>query len=439
MKQQQKLLLIYPGILHSAGWGEAKEENTHLLYVYSFLKQYFDVTVLDLEMEFGRPGDDSQRETFKRSSLSRILSFEAPYVGISCWSSLNYLASRYFAERIKEARPKTTILVGGYHPSFVEEDFRYPGSPFDVVVRGNVENTLEALGAGCGPAESRVLVRPDFRSYPYAGTREQVGIYLSTGCPFRCTYCMEYRRKWQSVSVPEAVEVVAEVEETLQPRGVMILDACFGLDKHWRRGFLSELVKKPHRCGFWLQTRIDLIDGEDLELLSKLNVKIDLGVDSFSRTMLTIMKKTTDADAYLEKFIDLSTQCSRWGIEHDAYLMFNHPGESEETLEEYETFLRTRVFPALRSGTLWVRGGTFSLFPGSFVFRHLDAFEKQYGTSVECATWWREERDQMMLSRSILPSRDGKGNPFRVTPERVRKPIAEFNRSSRRFRPPPAF
>jgi hypothetical protein len=438
MQRKEKLLLLYPGVLHSAGWGDAREQNTHLLYVYSCLKEHFDVSVLDLEAEIGRPADESQREAFKRASMQRILSFDADIVGISCWSSLNYLASRYFAERIREARPGARIVVGGYHPTFVEEDFRYPGSPFDVIVRGGAENAAAALGLGPPAKEGPNPLQPDFRSYPYAVTGQNVGLFLSTGCPFGCTYCMEYRRRWHSVSVPEALEIVREVEEALRPRGVMILDACFGLDGQWRREFLSELAGRPHRCGFWIQTRTDLIDDEDLPLLARLNVKIDLGVDSLSRTMLAIMRKTKNADAYLERFLDLSDKCSRHGIEHEAYLMFNHPGESEQTLEEHEAFVRDRLVPALRGGMLSIRSGTFSLFPGSFVHTHLDAFKERYGTSVECEAWWREERDQMALSRSIVPSRDSRGNPFRVTPERIRKPLADFNRASRRVRPPPA-
>ncbi len=437
MNQKERFLLLYPGILHSAGWGGAQEQNTHLVYVYSFLRQHFQVEALDLEAEFGRPGNETERQAFKRSSMKRILAFDGEYVGISCWSSMNYLASKYFAERIKEARPKTKIVVGGYHPSFVERDFRYPGSPFDAVVQGGVENTLSALGLSPCREGTPALVRPDFRSYPYTGPWRDVGLYLSTGCPFACAYCMEHRRKWEAVAVPEALDVLRDVEAALRPAGILILDACFGLDRPWRRAFLTELARRPRDCGFWIQTRIDLIDDEDLPLLAKLKVKLDLGVDSLSRTMLTIMKKTSGADAYLERFLDLSARCSRLGIEHDAYLMFNHPGESGETLAEHETFLRNHLSQKLRGGTLRLRGGTFSLFPGSYVFRHLETLGERYGTSVECEEWWREERDQMALSRRVVPSRDEAGRPFRVEPERVRGPIVAFNRSSRRL-PSPA-
>jgi Radical SAM superfamily len=243
---------------------------------------------------------------------------------------------------------------------------------------------------------------------------------------------MEYRRKRESCIVLEAVETVLEIQETLQPRGIMILDACFGLDRDWRRAVLSELAERQLRCGFWIQTRIDLIDEEDLALLAKLNVKIDLGVDSFSRTMLEIMRKTADADAYLEKFLDLSRNCSRWGIEHDAYLIFNHPGESEETIEEHETFLRRQVFPELRGGMLWLRSGAFSRAVSYSTISMRSGRGTDHPLRVRPGGW--RKRDQLTLSRSVIPSRDEGGTPFCVEPKRIGNLIGDFSRFSRRLR-----
>ena len=55
MYQKQKLLLLYPGSFYSPAWGDINEANTHMVYVYSFLKRYFEVTAIDLEMEFSKP------------------------------------------------------------------------------------------------------------------------------------------------------------------------------------------------------------------------------------------------------------------------------------------------------------------------------------------------------------------------------------------------
>jgi len=431
------MLLLYPGVLHSPGWGDPRDANTHLVYVYSFLKQYFDVTVIDLEREFGRPRDDRERSRFLELSLDRIFSCDAGVVAISCWSSLNYLASKNLAEKIKDRNPDIKIIVGGYHPTLVEKDFEYENAPFDHVVRGDVSNILEVMGLSGRRTDDLTKAKPDFLSYPYSRFQGDVGIFLSTGCAFRCTYCMEYRRKWTACEVSEAIDLISDLEAGLNPRSIMILDACFGLNKKWRKAFLLACTAREHTCGFWVQTRVDLIDEEDVELLSKLRIRMDFGVDSLSRTMLRIMNKTPDPDTYLEKFVALSRRCSELGIEHDAYLIFNHPGESEKTVEEHEAFFRTRVMSELGNGYLRVSSGTFSLFPGSYVYDHLDRFREEYGTSVEHPAWWREPGDQRALSRRLTPSRDRKGQPFSVSPERVSGLIQAFNRGSRRLRRDP--
>lgn len=432
-----RLVLLYPGVLFAPSWGSPAEENTHLVYCYSFLSRFFDVTVLDLEAEYGRPGTQEEREGFLDSGLERILASEPDLVAVSCWSSLNYLASVRLAEGIRRERPTAKILVGGYHPTFREADFRYPGSPFDFVAAGEIERAAPFLGieVPAGAAPRPWAVKPDFSSYPYARRGGAVGVFLSAGCPYRCAYCMEYRRRWTAVPVPEALETLAEIEQGLAPRAIMILDACFGRDPAWRKSFLKGLAGRGHRCGFWIQTRLDLLDEDDLERLARLSVRIDLGVESFSPTMLRIMKKTPDPERYLERFVRVSKKCSSLGIEHDAYLIFNHPGESDRTVREHERFMERKVLPELAGGTLRIRSGTFSLFPGSAVYRDLPVLAKRFGTTAEHPEWWKEEGDHLALSRSVAPSRDKKGRPFVLSPRRIAHSLAELNRSFRGPRP----
>lgn len=432
--RRERMLLVYPGVLHAPGWGSPGDTNTHMVYVYSFLREYFDLAVVDLELEFGRPRDGPERRRFLELSLNRILSHDVDHVAISCWSSLNYLACRALAEGIKERNSRIRIIVGGYHPTLVAEDFAYENAPFDAVIRGDVCNVLEALGLQAREPDPPGSCVPDFLSYPYSRRGGDVGIFLSTGCAFRCTYCMEHRKTWSACDVPEAVGLISHLEERLNPRLIMILDACFGLNRRWRKDFLLAWTEREHSCGFWLQTRVDLIDEEDVRMLSKLKIRIALGMDSLSKTMLGIMNKTRDPEGYLDKFLGLSRRCSELGIEHDAYLIFNHPGESEKTVEEHEAFFRTRVMPELGSGFLRVSSGTFYLFPGSFVYDHLEHFRQEYGTSVEHPVWWKEEGDQQGLSRRLVPSRHRDGKPFFVFPERVNGLIREFNGGSRRPR-----
>jgi len=112
MKTKQKILMVYPGDFYSKNWGRFITLKPHMVYIYTYLKEFFDVIVIDLENEFLRPEDEKGLEEFKKKSLKRILSIDTDYIAISCWSSLNYLSSVYFAEKIKQQKAKMNIIVG---------------------------------------------------------------------------------------------------------------------------------------------------------------------------------------------------------------------------------------------------------------------------------------------------------------------------------------
>jgi radical SAM superfamily enzyme YgiQ (UPF0313 family) len=166
-----------------------------MVYIYSFLRNFFDVTVIDLENEFSRPKTPMERRVFKKNALKKILSIDTDYVAISCWSSLNYLSAKYFAEKIKEKKPDTRIMVGGYHPTFVPEDFEYSQSPFDYVIKGEIHNILKLFPEKKWERKETHRITPQFVSYPYFHNQKTVGIFLGTGCPFKCSFCMEYKKR----------------------------------------------------------------------------------------------------------------------------------------------------------------------------------------------------------------------------------------------------
>ena len=63
-------------------------------------------------------------------------------IGINCYTSYQYLQSDLIAYILKEEFPKINIIVGGYHPTAVPDDFSYRNSPYDYVIRGEAELIL---------------------------------------------------------------------------------------------------------------------------------------------------------------------------------------------------------------------------------------------------------------------------------------------------------
>lgn len=431
MKTKEKILLLYPGEFYSQNWGRFIRLKPHMVYIYSYLKQYFDVSVIDLENEFSRIKTKDELSAFKEKALKRIGGIEADIVAISCWSSLNYLSTIYFAEKIKENRPDTQIIVGGYHPTFRPQDFEYPNSPFDHVVTGEIQNIFKAIHPEWFKNIHTYGITPDFRSYPYFDNQKTIGIFLGSGCPFNCRYCMEYKKQWSSLPVEGAVALIHKLTEEISPSYITIFDACFGLNKKWRKAFLSALARAEPDCYFWLETRVDVIDEEDLELMSGLNIKIDFGIESFSKTMLKIMNKTNDPDAFLKKFLNISAICNRLKILHDVYLIFDHPGETKETYAEFRHFFRDFVRPQLAGGYLRMKYQRFSFYPGNYIFNHVEDFERQYGFKANYPQWWRQEGNHYLSSRDITPSIDENGKPFHVPLKETSKMVKAFNQQSR--------
>jgi len=431
MKRKEKILLLYPGEFYSQGWGRFIHLKPHMVYIYTYLKEFFDVIVVDLENEFSRPETPAALSAFKTNALERVLDLEVDLVAISCWSSLNYLSSVYFAEKIKQHRPETTIIVGGYHPTFVPQDFTYPGSPFDHVVAGEIQNIFKVLHTELFKDIDTYQIVPDFRAYPYFDNQKTLGIFLGAGCPFNCRYCMEYKRKWSSLPVADAVALIKRLARELNPRYFTIFDACFGLSSKWRKAFLYELARADLDCYFWLETRVDVIDEEDLELMSGLNVKMDFGIDSFSTSMLKIMHKTVDPSAFLEKFIKISSICNQLEILHDVYLIFDHPGETRETYTEFKQFFQNVVTPQLGGGHLRVKYQRFSFYPGNYIFNHQEAFAKKYGFKANDPAWWKQKGDHYLRSRDVVPSLDEEGRPFHVPLKETSKMVKAFNQNAR--------
>ena len=79
--------MLYPGEFYSKGWGRFIHLKPHMVYIYTYLKQFFDVIVVELENEFSRPETPEELTTFKAKALERVLGLEVDLVAISCWSS----------------------------------------------------------------------------------------------------------------------------------------------------------------------------------------------------------------------------------------------------------------------------------------------------------------------------------------------------------------
>lgn len=131
-----RVLLIWPGGLAGGG---ANFGVPQMLGLARALESQTDaiVDVMDLDME----------RAFGPVDIQRLVGSRYDLVGISCYSSFDYLKVIAIAELVRRANPRAWIVAGGYHPSARPSDFTFDGSPVDFAVIGDGERPLVRLAS----------------------------------------------------------------------------------------------------------------------------------------------------------------------------------------------------------------------------------------------------------------------------------------------------
>lgn len=424
MSNKPKILLAYPSCFRYSEKVDSLDIKTSLLWLASYVKQFYPVEYVDYELEIGRPATDTQIRRFERIVRNDLSSRDFDILGISCWTSLSYQSTLAVARICRELYPDKLIVVGGYHPSALPNEFLTESDLFDYVVCGEGEHALvdiaDRFASNGRPEKTEIiqgpplkleefvpynwdLVEPIVKKHATNGV-DCLYIFLARGCPFRCSFCMEPLKEanWRALSPVEAVDQIMSAARRFQIRSVGIADACFGVRASWRHEFLSRMVEE--QPPFWMifETRPEYITEEDIRLLTLLKAEVQFGVESGSHRMLRLMHKSRSPAKFLDAFVRASRELSSRGIIHRANLLFNHPGETQESLEETFAFIDGCLEPE-HSTLMWVPH-TYMHFPGCEVYTERERFEKSYGTRFDCGDWWRGDTDQYEASMSLAPS-----------------------------------
>jgi anaerobic magnesium-protoporphyrin IX monomethyl ester cyclase len=411
--------LISPGLIR---WTDVDFGLPHLVAVGGYLQQHLDVRVeiLDLSYEGGDHRD-----------LLKTLEAIGPHlvIGLSCYSSFDYLRVLSLARFLKKALPDVPIVAGGYHASALPSDLVFEGSPFDAVIVGEGERPMrtivEALLGGeampgpiLGPENIEELdslppYRWDLldRYWPRASQLgKKLQIYLSRGCPYHCAFCMERAKteyKWRAFSADRALDELERLsKKTKLGRWVVnVADPLFGFKRRWRREVLEGVIRKkilPEQ--FWTLTRSDDLDDEDVSLLARARFSIGIGAESGSPRMLRIMEKTRDPEAYLAALERLARLSRKHGLSFATNVIVGHPGETVESMHETHAFVR-RLFLSAPETFGWLSIDPFRLYPGALIHERMEGYSKEHGTRFHHPDWWKRWYDAPFLAEHVDPSR----------------------------------
>lgn len=416
VKDGPRVLLLWPGGLFSGG---ANFGVPQLLSIASVLRRHADadVTVVDLDME----------RAFGPVDLAEIVRPGYDLVGISCYSSYDYLKVMAIAAELKRRLPKAWFVTGGYHASARPNDFNIEGSPIDFVVVGDGEGGMlrlvTMLAQGKRPLMRTVgpesLSDPNVTDYDWTllsryqpvarRVASQAEIYLSRGCPFDCAFCMERAKRdvsWRALEPQRAVEEIHRLDRFLDLSRwtLFVADALFGMKAKWRKTFLEELARRPCRARkVWLLIRVDLIDREDMELMQRANVSPGFGLESGDPAHLKRIRKAGRLDAYLDHMLEVAEWARELDVPFGANVIVGHPGETEQSMRTSAAYLKRLFLDNPKGTTGFLSVDPFRLYPGSPIDEDLDTWKQETGMHAHRYPWWHDG-DQDFLAEWIDPS-----------------------------------
>jgi radical SAM superfamily enzyme YgiQ (UPF0313 family) len=341
---------------------------------------------------------DFEVEEFDEARFLAVIREKKPvFIGISCMTA-SILSGHKLAAVIKGAVKDIPVVVGGVHSTAIPQKTLTEFSSFDIVVRGEGEETIlelyKALANRTPLAQVKGLVyregtgfvdtgiRPlienlDRLPYPardlvsidhYKNTHVSRGfsrfekniaeIITARGCPYSCIFCASKVTFSQRVRYRSVENIIGEMEECIRKYKVnhfSMLDDTFTFKKEVLYPVCDYLHAK--RVTWDCCTRADRIT-EDMikKMVDSGAEKISFGMESGSERILRLIGKGVT----IKQVEDAFGFCRKAGLRYveATFMIGNHPSETMEDIQKTLDLIK-RLSPDLVALSLT------SPFPGT--------------------------------------------------------------------------
>ncbi|NSW75408.1 MAG: cobalamin B12-binding domain-containing protein [Candidatus Atribacteria bacterium] len=353
-----KVLLLYPppqGIYHHIG---LKLPPLGLAYLASFARKRHEIHILDLQVE-------------KAKDLEKYLdNYEV--VGISALTNTIHSALRI--ARMAKAK-KRLVIMGGYHPTFQDEEVLRSGF-VDIVIRGEGEETfLELLEhlesgkslthvSGISFLEKEQLIRTsprepfqqlDHLPFPawdllplskYWMTQIEgeplMSVVTSRGCPFGCTFCVSSRfsgKYWRARSPENVFQELERLYFDLGYRAVAFVDDNFTLSPERVERLCEKIEQNRLKMKWWCFSRADTIARNEstIKKMVKAGLRmVYLGLESVEKSILDEYRKNLTLEA-TQKAIDI---LHKYGVRIWGSFILGSLKDTKDTIKKTVEFAR---------------------------------------------------------------------------------------------------
>jgi radical SAM superfamily enzyme YgiQ (UPF0313 family) len=272
------------------------------------------------------------------------------------------------AHLVKKVFPLTTVVMGGYHPTFNHQEI-LDKDYVDVVVMGEGEYTLlelvQTLEEGGDLSQVRGIAlenqvnppRPlitDMDALPFPARHllpmdhykmlnmktGMATMITSRGCPMQCSFCASAALHGPKLRRRSPENVVDEMEHLVRDHDVGIIafmDDTFTLNHRIVEEICDEIQKRDLEVFWGCTARVDTLSDELLEKMGEAGcITLFLGVESADQQMLDSTSKNITIDKIRQAF-QLS---QKHKIRTIASVVLGMPGDTKENIKRTVNFVR---------------------------------------------------------------------------------------------------
>ncbi len=331
-------------------------------------------------------------------------------VGFTCLFSHCWPLVASIARALRPRLPDALFVAGGEHPTALPSSVLGPDGVFDVVVRGEGEETFVELverrlagepwrdvagivwrrGDGAlaeSPARRRIgaideLPWPDWDRWcidAYIAAQQVTGVNLgraipilgSRGCPYRCSFCSNEQMWTRRYVMRDPVALVDEMAEMQRRYGVSsftFMDSTFVINRAKTLAFCRELVRRGLGVTYQLPagTRCEAFDAELVEALEASGLRnFAFAPESGSADVRQRIHKQMDLPGFLEAVrLVLRTRMTV-----GCFFVVGFPEDTPASLRETLRLVRRLAWLGVHDVTV----SSFTPYPGSEHFDRLVA------------------------------------------------------------------
>jgi len=393
-----RVLLVVPPYLNEdrALMGEMRLSTMPLgpTYIAAVL-ELNGISVAILDMSF--PEIQNQRLEDKLFELNPMV------IGITSMSN-NFQNATTIAKIVKQKNPRSIVVMGGVHPTFVHKEILKTIPEVDIVIRYEGEYSMTelvkaldnetSLGKVKGisfrkegtiistPSREKIqdldslpypayhLLEPSVEKYLKHYGKRSFPVITTRGCPFNCIYCSTmalHGRKYRTRSVSNVLGELSYLIKEYKVNEISFVDDNFTMQKDRVFSLCEEMKQRKLNLSWGCSARVDQVSKNLLEKMKEAGcTDIFFGIESVSQKVLDLIKKGFT----VQQAKDAIKTAEKLGIRTHCSFIIGLPGETVRSLNRIPKFVEEtnpsgRVLPNL-----------LDILPGT------ELFEKQEEYSI---------------------------------------------------------